>query len=267
VREVWRQKFNGDGFNGRGFHGRQSNVDLAVLDSKGNLVHWFDAFRRMGAQRFPGGQIRESLGDYTVRELGKAIPELNLTGTPTKEHPLKLPDLEQSGIRVFVRLLEERMTAYRAPVVEAVALTRKDWEPLNYPRKKSIVEATLLKKWLSQVYPPGVMERTSQQTKKVYQISKVEGSMAIEPAGTDGKLRYALLSGTIRLTDEGPDNFTYDGDIEIVLTYNNSQSRPLSLRGIFDGIYPRYNPVQRQSREIPLRAAFESLPVVGDDKT
>ena len=267
MREVWRQKFNGGGFNGRGFHGRQSNVDLAVLDSEGKLIHWFDAFRRMGAQRFPGGQIRESLGDYTVRELGKAIPELNLAGTPTKQHPLKLPDLEQSGIRIFVRLLEQRMIAYRAPVVEAVALTRKDWKPLNYPRKKSTIDASLLKKWLSQVYPPGVMERTSQQTKKVYQISKVEGDLTIEPAGSDGKLRYALLSGKIRLTDEGPGDFTYEGEIEIVLTYNNSKAKPLSLRGIFDGIYPRYNPVQRQSREIPLRAAFESLPGVAGDKT
>ena len=193
-----------------------------------------------------------------MRELDRAIPELNLAGTPTKAHPLKLPDLEQSGIRVFVRLLEERMVAYRAPVVEAVALTRKDWKPLNYPRKKSTIEASQLKKWLSQVYPPGVMERTSQQTKKVYQISKVEGNLTIETAGSDGK---------IRLTDEGPDNFNYEGEIEIVLTYNNSQSKPLSLRGIFDGIYPRYNPVQRQSREIPLRAAFESLPGTGNDKT
>ena len=265
MREVWRQKFNDGGFNGRGFHGRQSNVDLAVLDSQGKLIHWFDAFRRMGAQRFPGGQRRESLGDYTVRELSKAIPELNLAGTPTKEHPLKLPDLEQSGIRVFVRLLEERMVAYRAPVVEAVALTRKDWRALNYPRKKSTIEASALKKWLSQVYPPGVMERTNQQTKKVYQISKVEGNLTIEPAGSDGKIRYALLTGKVILTDEGPDDFTYEGEIEIVLTYNNSKARPLSLRGIFDGIYPRYNPMQRRSRDIPLQAAFESLPMAANN--
>ena len=168
-------------------------VDLAILDAEGNLVHWFDAFRRMGPRRVPGGgQKRESLGDYTIRGLKQAIPALDLAHAPTAEHPLKLPDLEQPGIRIFVRLLEERMIAYRAPVVEVVALNKKDWEPLKYPRKERRVEAAALKKWLSQVYPPGVMERTSQQTKKVYQIDRIEGDLTIKPAGSDGKLRYAL---------------------------------------------------------------------------
>lgn len=257
VREVWQKKFRGRGFGGKG---QQSNVDLAILDAEGNLIHWFDAFRRMGPRRGPGGgQKRESLGDYTIRGLKQALPALDLDHAPTAEHPLKLPDLEQPGIRVFVRLLEERMRAYRAPVVEVVALNKEDWKPLHYPRKKGRVEASALKKWLSQVYPPGVMERTSQQTKKVYQISRVDGNLTIRPAGSDGKLRYALLSGKIRLTDEGPGDFTYGGELEVVLTYSESGPAPLSLRGVFEGIYPRYNPVQRQSRDIPLRAAFESL--------
>jgi len=263
VREVWQRKFRG-----RGFGGKQSNVDLAILDSEGNLVHWFDAFRRMGPRRVPDGgqgQKHESLGDYTVRGLKQAIPALDLSHAPTAEHPLKLPDLEQSGIRIFVRLLEERMIAYRAPVVEVVALNKKDWKTLNYPHKKRRVEAAALTKWLSQVYPPGVMERTSQQTKKVYQIDRIEGDLTIKPAGSDGKMRYALLRGKVRLTDEGPDDFTYGGELEVVLTYSESNPGPLSLRGVFEGIYPRYNPVQRQSRDIPLRAAFESLP--DGDKT
>ena len=257
VREVWQKKFRGQGFGGKG---QQSNVDLAILDAEGNLVHWFDAFRRMGPRPGPGGgQKRESLGEYTIRGLNHAIRALDLDHVPTAEHPLKLPGLQEPGIRVFVRLLEERMRAYRAPVVEVVALDEQDWEPLQYPRKKRRVEASDLKPWVSQVYPPGVMERTSQQTKKVYQISRVAGDLTIRPAGSDGKLRYALLSGKIRLTDEGPGDFTYGGELEVVLSYSGSSSKPLSVRGVFEGIYPRYNPVQRQSRDIPLRAAFESL--------
>jgi hypothetical protein len=265
VREVWREKFNGAGANGRRFQRQQSNVDLAVLDSKGNLIHCFDGFRRMGEQRLPGGHRRESLADYTARELGKAITGLNLNDVPAGEHPMKLPDPGKAGIRVFVSLLEERMRAYRVPVVEAVPLTRKDWRPLKYPHGKKTIEASSLKKWLSQVYPPGVMERTSPQTKKVYQITRIKGNLTLEPAGSAGKLHYALLRGKISLTDEGPDDFTYDGDIEIVLTYSNSLSLPLSLRGVFDGIYPRYNPMQRQSRDIPLQAAFESLPLAASN--
>ena len=265
VRKVWREKFGGKGANGRRFQKQQSNVDLAVLDAQGTLIHWFDGFRRMGGQPFPGGQRQESLADYTVRELKKATTGLNMEGTPIKEHPLKLPDPGRSGIRVFISLLEERMQAYRAPVVEAVPLTRKDWKPLKYPHVKKTIEASSLEKWLSQVYPPGVMERTSPQTKKVYQITRIEGNLTLEPAGSAGKLHYALLRGKISLTDEGPDDFTYDGDIEIVLTYSSSLSLPLSLRGVFDGIYPRYNPMQRSFRNIPLHAAFESLPLAANN--
>jgi hypothetical protein len=262
VRTVWREKFGGQGGNGPGLRGKQSNVDLAVLDAKGNLVHWFDGFRRMEGQPFPDGKRRESLGDYTARELQKATAELNLEGTPTGEHPLKLPDPGRSGMRVFISLLEERMKAYRAPVVEAVALTRNDWKPLAYPDREKTIEASLLNKWLSQVYPPGVMERTDPQTKQVYRISRIRGSLTLEPAGAFNNMRYALLTGRIILIDEGPDDFSYEGDIEIVLTYSKTRSMPQSLRGIFDGIYPRYNPMNRSFREIPLQAAFEALPMV-----
>ena len=260
IREVWRQKFKN-----RRAKNKQSNVDLAVLDSSGKLVHWFDGFRRIKPQGFRGGQKRESLGDYTVRELQIALLGIDLKEIREKKHPLVLPDLEKPGIRVFVQLLDDRMKAYRAPVVEAIALEKADWKPLEYPRTKRAVDASVLKKWLSQVYPPGVMERTSQQTKLVYQISKVEGALTFEPAGSNEETRFALLSGKIKLTDEGPGDFSYEGKLELVLTYGRTQSKMLSLKGVFDGIYPRYSRVQERVRKIPLRAAFESLPVVDED--
>ena len=260
VQEVWRRKFSN-----RRAKNRQSNVDLAVLDSSGKLIHWFDGFRPSEAVGFRGPQKRESLGDYTARELQIALLGIDLAEIREKKHPLVLPDLDEPGIRVFVRLLDDRMRAYRAPVVEAVALEKADWNVLEYPRKKRDVDAGDLKKWLSQVYPPGVMERTSQQTKKVYQISKVEGDLTLAPAGSNGKTRYALLSGQVKLTDEGPGDFSYEGKLEIVLTYGRTQSKVLSLKGVFDGIYPRHSRAQERVRKIPLRAAFESLPVVDED--
>ena len=257
VQEVWRRKFSN-----RRDKNRQSNVDLAVLDSSGTLIHWFDGFRPSEAVGFRGPQKRESLASYTERELQIALLGLDPAEIREKKHPLVLPGLDEPGIRVFVQLLDDRMRAYRAPVVEAVALAKADWKALEYPRKKRTVDAADLEKWLSQVYPPGVMERTSQQTKKVYQISKVEGSLTLEPAGSSGKTRYAILSGQVKLTDEGPDDFSYEGQLEIVLTYGSSQSKVVSLKGVFDGIYPRYSHVQERVRNIPLRAAFESLPLV-----
>ncbi len=210
---------------------------------------------------FRGPQKRESLGDYTARELQIALLGIDLAEIREKKHPLVLPNVDEPGIRVFVQLLDDRMRAYRAPVVEAVALGKDDWKALEYPRKKRNVDAGDLKKWMSQVYPPGVMERTSQQTKKVYQISKVEGNLTLAPAGSNGKTRYALLSGRVKLTDEGPGDFSYEGKLDIVLTYGSTQTKVVSLKGVFDGIYPRYSRVQERVRKIPLHAAFESLPV------
>ena len=255
VQEVWRRKFSN-----RRDKNRQSNVDLAVLDSSGTLIHWFDGFRPSEAVGFRGPQKRESLGSYTERELQIALLGLDPAEIREKKNPLVLPGLEGAGIRVFVQLLDDRMRAYRAPVVEAVALGKADWKALEYPRKKRNVDAGDLEKWLSQVYPPGVMERTSQETKKVYQISKVEGELTLEAAGSKGEIRYAILSGQVKLTDEGPGDFSYEGKLEIVLTYGSTQSKVLSLKGLFDGIYPRYSRVQERVRKIPLRAAFESLP-------
>ncbi len=256
MREVWKRKFKG-----RGSGGKQSNVDLAVLDSEGNLIHWFDAFRRIGPRRLPGGgQKRESLGDYTVRGLKQAIPALDLDHAPTAEHPLKLPDLEGPGIRIFVRLLEERMRAYRAPVVEVVALNQEDWKPLHYPRKKRRIEASALKKWLSQVYPPGVMERTHPQTKVVYAIKSTDGDLNLTPIPAKAGKRQAILRGVVRLTDEGPGDFSFQGIIEAVITFKQGEDTPQTLRGYFDGLYPRNDRMHREIRWLPLQAALESIP-------
>ncbi len=91
-------------------------------------------------------------------------------------------------------------------------------------------------------------------------VSFSEGDLVLAPAGSNGKTRYALLSGRVKLTDEGPGDFSYEGKLEIVLTYGSTQAKVASLKGVFDGIYPRYSRVQERVRKIPLRAAFESLP-------
>jgi hypothetical protein len=233
----------------------QSNVDLAVLDSSGRLVHWFDAMPRDA--RGP----RRSLAQYTARELQTAARWLKIDVGRARKRPLKLPDLKQSrGIRVFVSLKDDRMTAYRAPVVEVVPLTKQDWKPLAYPIEKRNVEAGVFKSWLSQVYPPGMMERTNPRTKLVYKIKAVEGTLLLSPAGADDKHRYALLSGTVRLTDEGQDEFSYEGKLEVALTYKLGDPNVKTLRGVFEGIYPRYDRMHNRTRRLPLLAAFESRP-------
>jgi hypothetical protein len=252
VQRVWREKF---GRPGKGQPPTHSNVDLAILDSRGRLVHWFDGF--------PQGNIgrRESLEHYTVGEIRAALSRLDLADLPPRTNPLKLPDLERSrGIRVFVRLMDDRMTAYQAPVVEVVSLDADDWQALAWPGEQRTVDASTLGQWLSQVYPPGVMERTDPVTKRAYGIESVSGELRLSPAGSDRDRRYALLRGKVRLTDEGNDGFSYEGSLAVVLSYPRDDPQVQSLHGVFEGVYPRTDAIRNRTRQIPLQAVFESLP-------
>ena len=64
----------------------------------------------------------------------------------------------------------------------------------------------------------------------------------------------------VRLTDEGPGDFSFQGIIEAVLTYKKGEATPASLRGYFDGLYPRHDRLHREIRWLPLQAALESIP-------
>ena len=256
VRTVWKEKFVPGRGRGPGPPGqpRQSNVDLAVLNSQGKVVYWFDAMQNQGR---PG----QSLARYTNRELEKAADQLNLRSDRVPRRAIRLPDLEQSrGVRVFVSLKDDRMRAYRAPIVEVVSLNDQDWKNLEFSDQTRTVSASSLIKWMSQVYPSGVMERTDPRSKEVYRIKSVTGELTQSPAGSSDKYRYALLSGTVQLTDEGPDNFNYSGKVEIVLAYKKDQTEVFALRGVYDGIYPRFDRMRSEIRKIPLHAVFESRP-------
>ncbi len=273
MRTVWRSKFGPDRDGPR-----QSNVDLAVLDSTGHLVYQFDGFARPGSGGGPRplGPGRpqnparpESLAQYTSRHLRRAVrrmepSERKRIRTTSRTSSLELPDLDRTsaerGVRIFVQLIDNRMKAYQAPVVEVVGLGEDDWNVLAYPQEPRPVDARKLETWLSEIYPSGVMERTNPRTKKVYEIESTKGKLTLTSAGSNEMFRYAVLSGEVRLTDEGADLFSYTGKLSIVITYRQDESAPHSLRGVFDGIYPRFDRRQERERRLPLRAALESLP-------
>ncbi len=201
-----------------------------------------------------------SMARHTARQLERAADFLELKPQTKIRAPI-LPDVKQDrGIRIFVTLKDDRMRAYQAPIVEVVELTPEDWKPLQYPDQQRVIDASLLKPWLSQVYPGGMMERTNLRTKKVYAIKNVAGKLTLAAAGVDNKNRYALLRGTVRLTDEGEDDFSFEGVLELVLTYDIAGPEVKTLRGVFDGIYPRHDRMHHRTRNLPLEAAFESRP-------
>ena len=252
VKTVWRWKFQPP----RGsFPQRQSNVDLALLNTRGILVHTFDAARNEQYGR------RGAIQQYTAGQLHRAAPYLGLNERPVNERPVKLPNLGgERGIRLLVTLSDERMRAYRAPVVEVMPMMKADWKQMTWPDKERIVPAAALKPWLAQIYPPGVMERTNPVTKVVYAIKAAEGDLKLSPLKSDGENRQAILRGVVRLIDEGPDEFSYQGILEVVLTYRKGETEPHTLRGYFDGLYPRSDRMHRDIRWLPLQAAIESIP-------
>ena len=77
-----------------------------------------------------------------------------------------------------------------------------------------------------------------------------------------------ILAGTITLTDEGPknfsgdyfsyDHFSYGGQLELLLAYPEGSDSFSGLRGTFEGIYPRFDRMHNQQRNLPLRAAREA---------
>ena len=230
-------------------------MDLALLDPKGRVVHSFDASHNEEYGR------RGAIEQHTAGQLQRAASLLGLENRFGRLRPVKLPTLDgQRGVRVFVSLDDERMRAYQAPVVEVIPLTETDWKHLSWPDKERIVPAGVLKPWLSQIYPPGVMERTDPQTKFVYTIKSTTGNLKLTPIIPANGERRAILSGVARLTDEGPGDFSYQGVIGAVITYGKTGSTPQSLRGYFDGLYPRSDRMHRDTRWLSLQAAFESIP-------
>lgn len=256
VREVWAQKFQ----RGRPQQAtRQSNVDFALLDAQGKLVHWFDAV----------GSIRYSRPDElisnTVKQIQLATRRIRFdSGSAPRlaSNLLKLPDASpgKAGLRVFVRLDDRRMPAYRLPVVEFVELSARDWQPLAWPEQRRTVDASRLKKWLAQVYPPGVMERVDRTTKRAFAITSVTGSLSLAAATPDATARYAVASGRVRLGDSGGDGFSFEGDLDLVLTYAKDSPAVQTVRGVFRGSYPRLDRLRQSTRHIPLEAVFESRP-------
>jgi len=152
------------------------------------------------------------------------------------------------------------MPAYAAPVIDAVPLGAADWRHLAYPAEERALEAGALFPWLSKLLPPGIMERTDTRTKFAFLVAKVEGSLTLRPAGAEEDERYALLQGVVRLTDEGPGEFSWSGELRVILSYGPQSPSPAGLRGTFEGSYLRRDLRRRTSRELPLQGVFELCP-------
>ena len=256
VRHVWKQKFRPSPHQPKT---RQRNGDFALLDPEGKVVSWFDAVGPSGPGR-PNDLVQN-----TVDQLKRASRRLGLPAQPRRfksRSALKLPEPPPGtlGLRIFVRLDDRRMPAYRFPVVEVVEMAPADWNALSWPSGRRSVDASKFKKWLSQVYPPGVMERVDPVTKKAYVITGVSGQLSLAPSVSSARHRHAVAIGRVRLSDSGTDGFGYEGTLELVMTYAKQSSEVISMKGFFRGSYPRQDRQRQMTRLVPLEAVFESRP-------
>jgi hypothetical protein len=234
---------------------KRFNVFMFVLGPEGQVVHEFHGL--------PGGRLAATPGrsDHQA-EIRKARAQLKLPEAKPQraEGPLQgLPDLKAlkseapAGVRLFIRQDDPSNSIFsKLPVVEVVSMKPADWQPLAFAATGKDIEAEVLKSWLVWLYPAGIR---AADEKKPFQ--KFQGTLKLEPAGRDDKLRYALLRGQVLLEKGGDAESAFEGQLEVVLTYRPDAAEVHSVRGVVAGTY-LYR-TRGTSRE-KLRAAIESRP-------
>lgn len=226
---------------------KHTNVYGFVLDRQGQLVHQFHGLPGTG------GTLARS--EYQV-ELAKAIAKLKLPDEMmTKKRPeqFALPDLPKtaSGLPAGVRLFLREETR-KLPVVEVVPMTADQWRTFALPSQAKEVEAEVLKDWLVWLYPAAI--RAADENKRFQHFS---GTLKLEPAGADQNGRYALLRGAIRLAKGNDNESTFEGSLQVVLTYPQDEPVVKSVRGIVEGDYLYRT---RGTQRMPMKVAIESRP-------
>jgi hypothetical protein len=230
---------------------KRLNVFMFVLDAKGQVVHQFHGLPGRGAGR--SDHQAELQKAQTTLKLPEVKPD-KATGPPKGLPDLKGPGSgAPAGVRLFIRQDDPKNTVFsKLPVVEVVSMKPDDWNPLAYVPKGKELEVEVLKNWLVWLYPAGIR---AADEKKPFQ--KFSGTLKLEPAGSDGKFRYALLRGKVLLVKGGETESAFEGQIELVLTYRPETAEVQSVRGIVEGTY-QYR-TRGTSRE-QLRVAIESRP-------
>lgn len=231
------------------------NVFLFVLDENGKVIH--ESHGVPGGRR--GGPDR---ADWSV-EITKALAKLKLPDAARARADRKpygsLPDLAETatdvpaGVRIFVSQGDAgNAQRGRLPVVEVVPMEPDEWGPLEFSSEAREIPAETLKNWLVWLYPAAI--RTADESKRFREFN---GTLRLEPAGSDERARYTLLSGKIHLGKGDESLSAFDGTIEAVLAYRPDKPDVQSVQAVVEGVY-MYR--QRGTSPQPLTAAIESRP-------
>ncbi|MEO2023194.1 MAG: hypothetical protein ABGX05_15340, partial [Pirellulaceae bacterium] len=159
-------------------------IRLFVLNPAGELEAAFFPFA--GQSPATLGFDQQRMGTFLEQEVKKASAGMDLSKTRVAGRQLKLPGLTSlkpaavsqmpAGVRVLLSLEHPFSNSYRVPVIETVAVNVAEEKVLQYPQTSRRVSAHSLKRWLEQLYPPGMMERSGR-------ILDVQGDLLFRPSG------------------------------------------------------------------------------------
>jgi hypothetical protein len=230
---------------------KRFNVFMFVLNARGEVVHEFHGLPGRGAGR------SDHQAEIEKARAGLKLPEAK----PDKAEgpPKGLPDLKAlgsgapAGVRLFIRQDDPKNSIVsKLPVVEVVPMKPDDWKPFAYAPKGKDIEAEVLKSWLVRFYPAGIR---AADEKKPFQ--KFSGTLKLEPAGSEDKIRHALLRGKVVLRKGGDTESAFEGQLDAVFTYRRDAVEVQSLRGVVEGTYLYRT---RGTSPQKLRVAIESRP-------
>lgn len=237
-----------------GFRQQHLNLALFALDADGKLLRSLNPQVRPGATRFNP----ESMGRDFQRQLEDMLAGLSLPRVSAK-NPVKLtlPDVtgedKPAGVRIYLSFGANKLNHYRTPTVEAVKFTPAMRDALKYPDRSRTVAAEDLKPILEQLYPPAIMDGHGG-------CRRIDARFTLSPAGSDADRRFAILKGTVAIELDNQNRTSYEGPLDLVVTYSNDDAGPRTLRGVGSWVFPKHNPQGQVVERIRMTAAIESRP-------
>ncbi len=210
-----------------------SNASLVVLDPKGKAVHVFNewgayerdfkvAWERLGMSpgQFPA---KTSLTFPGVRDTDSS------TGPGAGPAGADYSFLAKDARRAFRLFLQ---TGPAKVVVEARPVSLAQAEALAWSSEPRQIEAALFKSLLDTINPGGVARAMD----VVIPWKEIRGSLKWEPAGADGRYRFAVIRGPVEMTKkEG--TFRADGTIQAVACYLADRPELHAIRGAINVSY------------------------------
>ena len=238
---------------------RGGAIRLFVLNPAGELVRAFFPFA--GPSPATLGFDQEKMGLFLKQQIEKATVQMDLSAVKTAEPKLRLPEVGPNpkvkqmpaGVRILLSLKHPFANTFRVPVVETVANSATEEELLHYPQQPKTIAANSLKRWLEQIYPPAMMERSGR-------IVKISGDLKFRPAGSEKNEQLAILQGTVYFTFDDDRQTRYQGDLAMTFRYTDNGQQMESFRGIFRGIFPKWDKQGKGLAKILMQGILESRP-------